>query len=71
MKTLEEIKNCGKEMLTPTDVAGYLGCDPYSINLAAKQMPNALGFPFSLIGTRVRIPREGFVRWASGIQPQK
>lgn len=67
MRTLDEIENCGKEMLVPADVCGYLGCQAHSINLAARQMPQSLGFPFALIGSRVRIPREGFVRWAKGL----
>lgn len=61
--TLEEIRASGKEFLVPTDVAEILGCAPYSINLQAKQDPSRLGFPAALIGTRVRIPRKGFLKW--------
>lgn len=67
MRTLQEIENCGKSMLTPSDVAGYLGCHPHSINQTARQMPGLLGFPVNVMGSRVRIPREGFVRWARGL----
>ena len=70
MRTLNEIENCGKDMLIPADVAGYLGCHPHSINVTARQAPELLGFPVTLIGRRVRIPREGFVRWAKGL-PKK
>ena len=63
MRTLQEIENCGKNMLVPTDVAEYLGCEPYSINRAAKDAPGLLGFPVIVMGSRVRIPREGFVRY--------
>lgn len=68
MRTLEEIEACGKTMLVPTDVAGYLGCEPYSINLQAKADPASLGFPVILMGNRVRIPREGFVRFCRGLE---
>ena len=66
MRTLQEIENCGKNMLVPTDVAEYLGCEPHSINRAAKDAPGLLGFPVIVMGSRVRIPREGFVRYMRG-----
>lgn len=64
--TLDEIRKSGKEFLTPKDVAGVLGCHPYSINVQAKEDIRKLGFPAALIGTRVRIPRIGFIRWMEG-----
>lgn len=67
MRTLQEIEACPKTMLVPEDVAGYLGCDRYSINVAARTAPELLGFPVSYMGTRVRIPKEGFLRWARGL----
>ena len=67
MRTLEEIEACPKAMLVPTDVAGYLGCEAYSINRAAKDAPGLLGFPITVMGSRVRIPKDGFVRWARGL----
>lgn len=71
MRTLEEIEACGKTMLVPTDVAEYLGCEPYSINRAAKDAPGLLGFPIIVMGSRVRIPREGFVRYCRGLDAAK
>ena len=68
MRTLEEIENCGKDMLVPTDVAPYLHCEPHSINRAAKDAPGLLGFPIIVMGSRVRIPREGFVRYCRGLE---
>lgn len=62
--TLQEIAASGKEMLTPADVAQVLGCHPYSINVAAKTAPALLGFPVTVIGSRVKIPRRPFLRWA-------
>lgn len=67
MRTLQEIKDCQKEMLTPDDVARVLGCCAYNINLQAKKDPKALGFPVVVIGTRVKIPRLGFIRFMEGI----
>lgn len=67
MKTLQDIEACPKEILVPSDVAGYLGCEPYSINKAAKDAPGLLGFPVTVMGSYVRIPKEGFLRWARGL----
>lgn len=68
--TLQEIKETAacKEMLTPKDVAGFLGCDPYSINLQAQRDPTKLGFPVVVIGTRVKIPAAAFVRFCEGLE---
>lgn len=62
-KELERIKALDKEMLTPQDVAPYFGCDPYSINLQAKDDPTKLGVPVIVMGTRVRFPKEGFINY--------
>lgn len=67
MRTLQEIKDCEKEMLTPEDVARVLGCKAYNINLQAKKDPKALGFPVIMVGTRVKIPRRGFIRFMEGL----
>ena len=61
--TLEEIRNSDKDFLTPEDVRGVLGCMPYTINVQAKEDPAKLGFPVCVMGTRVRIPRKGFLHW--------
>ena len=66
---LQEIAASGKEMLSPADVAGVLGCNPYAINVMAKTEPKRLGFPVCMIGNRVKIPRRAFLSWA-GYEPQ-
>ena len=67
-RTLEEIEALPKPMLVPTDVAGYLGCEPYSINRAARDAPGLLGFPVIVMGSRVRIPKEGFLKFCRGLE---
>ena len=72
--TLDEMRTSTKDFLTPSDVAPVIGCDPYSINVQAKTDIHALGFPAALIGTRVRIPREGFIHWVKygyGLPPEE
>ena len=63
---IEEIRTSAKDFLTPADVAPALGCDPQTLRVWARKKPEWLGFPVSLIGTRVRIPRAGFLRWYDG-----
>ena len=61
--TLQQMQESQEEMLAPADVAEVLGCTPYSINVQCKLDMGKLGFPVCMIGTRVRIPRRGFLRW--------
>ena len=63
MRTIQDIRECEKEFLVPEDVEGVLKCDRYSINLQAQSDPSKLGFPVCVMGSRVRIPRLGFIRW--------
>lgn len=65
--TLKEMKRSEKEWLTPTDVCGILGCAPYSINVQAKADISMLPFPCFMIGTRVKIPRVAFIKWAESM----
>lgn len=64
--TIQEIKASEKTMLTPADVAGALGVDPYTINLQAKEDREngvrSFPFPVMITGTRVRIPRKPFLK---------
>ena len=61
---LAGLAESGKEMLSPADVAPVLGCNPYAINVMAKEDPARLGFPVGVVGKRVKIPRRAFLRWA-------
>lgn len=66
--TLAEIEQSEKEFLIPKDVAPLIGCAPYTINLCARDAPEKLGFPVTLMGSRVRIPRIAFLRYIKGLQ---
>lgn len=61
--TIEDIEALPKEVLVPTDIAPLFGCASYSINCQAHIDITKLGFPASLMGSRVMIPKIGFVRW--------
>ena len=64
--TLEDIKAIDREYLIPSEVAPILGADPQDIRESAKQCPERLGFPVSVIKTRVKIPKAGFVKFMTG-----
>lgn len=66
--TLAEIKSLDKEFLTPKDVCGFLGCDPYNITLQARDDPAKLGFPVVVIGTRTKIPKNAFINFFEGVK---
>lgn len=65
--TLREIEEMDVDVLTPKQVAGVLKCDPYIINIQAQQEPEKLGFPVIVAKSRVKIPREGFIRFMKGL----
>ena len=62
MTTTEVLKSTA-DMLTPAEVASVIGCNPQSIRDQAQAAPGMLGFPVSVIGTRVMIPRVAFCLW--------
>ena len=62
--TLQQIRESDKAILIPADVAEVLGCHPHAIRIKARN--GTLEFPYTLIGSRVKIPREGFLNWMEG-----
>lgn len=64
--TLEEIEALDKDILVPADIAPYLGCMPYSINVATRDGRNPFPFPIIRMGNRVRIPKAPFLKAMRG-----
>lgn len=64
--TLAEIKEMTSETITPAVAARVLSCDPQWIRIVARQHPQRLGFPVVVLGSRVKIPRVGFIRFMEG-----
>lgn len=60
---VSEIKSSTKLFLTPADIAPVLGSDPHTVRCTAKQRPELLGFEFTFIGNRMKIPRIPFLRF--------
>lgn len=70
-KELDYIKSLDKEFITPKQAAAVLHCDPYLLNIRVKQNPHnpdCLGFPFEMLGNRLRILRLPFIRYVEGEQ---
>lgn len=63
---MEKIKSSTADFLTAADVAPVIGAHPQNIRTQAQADPDKLGFPVSVIGNRVRIPRLAFIKWVEG-----
>ncbi|MEL7610354.1 MAG: hypothetical protein AAGU74_12755 [Bacillota bacterium] len=59
--TLSDIEAMDREFLRAVDVAPVLGIDPQDIRGQAQNDASKLGFPVIVTGSRVRIPKEGFL----------
>lgn len=63
---LDRIEKLEKEMLVPKDVAKYLGCSAYTINIATEDGKNPFPFPIIRLGRRVKIPKIPFIKAMRG-----
>lgn len=66
MSELDRIAALDKDMLVPTDICKYLGCSSYTINIVTKDGKNPFPFPVIRLGTRVKIPKEPFLKAMRG-----
>ncbi len=64
--TIKDIELMDVITLTPAQVASVLNSDPQQIRATAKQRPELLGFPVIIVGNRVKIPREPFLKFMRG-----
>jgi hypothetical protein len=63
---ISDLENLDRDFLTAAQIAPILGTDPNLIRYQAHNAPQKLGFPVIVIGTRVKIPREGFINFCKG-----
>lgn len=61
--TLREIEESSKEVLTCSEVAPVLKCNPATLHMQAVEDPGRLGFPVIVMGSRVKIPRRPFLNY--------
>lgn len=59
--TLSDIEKIPREYLLPAEVSEVLNMQQNSLNVQAHENPDALGFPVIVTGSRVRVPKEGFL----------
>lgn len=60
---IKAMKVIDDEFITPAQAALAIGCNAQSIRISARLNPGGLGFPVSILGRRVRIPRVPFLQW--------
>ena len=65
-KSLDDIRGMPDEFIIPEVAAGIIGCSPQALRDQARTDKTALGFPVTVIGTRVYIPRQSFVKFVDG-----
>lgn len=64
--TVEELEALPVSVLSCAQIAPILKANAYTIHETAIQRPDLLGFPVSVMGRRVRIPKDGFIRFLRG-----
>jgi hypothetical protein len=64
--TLDEIKQCNREVLLASDIADLIHIDAQDIREVARTNPKSLGFPVIVSKRNVKIPRRAFVRFMEG-----
>ena len=64
--TLNELYYDSRDFLAVDDVADLLGWTPQHIRSQAHADKDKLGFPVIICGTRIKIPRLGFLAFCTG-----
>lgn len=70
MLTVNDLIVSQKAFFTPSDVSGVLGSNPQTIRVTARQRPDLIGFEFTFVGNRMKIPKIPFLRFL-GIENTK
>ena len=66
MKTLEELEALPVDVFTPAQIAPVLRLDQDTIRGQARSCPALLGFPVIVAKSRVKIPKQPFLRFMRG-----
>lgn len=66
---LEALKKRDDIFIYAKDVAPILGSDQQDIRGQARERPDLLGFPVSVIGKIVKIPRLPFIQFCESLPP--
>lgn len=66
MTLFDKLKSEDTLYIDAEDAAAILGWSAQAIRRQAQDNPSKLGFPVSVAGTRVRIPRRPFIEFWEG-----
>lgn len=66
---LSDLEKMDCDFLTPAQVAEVTGSGEHYIRIQAHEDPDALGYPVSVQGRKVKIPRLGFIFWVKYGRP--
>lgn len=58
-----DLTNSREVFVLVNDIADILRCDPQNIRNQARTNPDALGFPVTVVGSAIKIPRIPFLRF--------
>lgn len=70
-RALDRVRASEDPLITVVDASLILGCDPNTLRVQANEDPAKLGFPLTIIGTRVKIPRLPFLAHLGYAEPPK
>ena len=61
--TIAEIIDYPRDFLTVAQIAPVLGASPDTLRHTARSCPEKLGFPVTVTGNRVKVPKIPFLRF--------
>lgn len=64
MTSIDDIRHCGKEFITPKELSGVLHCKPYTLNVTARE--GNLKIPHTFVGRNLLFPVNGVISWYDG-----
>lgn len=64
--TFDELKKSTAPFVTAADIAQIIGVGQQMLRGQARENPKMLGFPVTVVGNTVRIPRISFINFVEG-----
>ena len=64
--TIKEIRPCSRNMLSVIDISEVIGSGAKDIANTVRTTPGLIRYPFTFVGSRMKIPRVGFLNWLEG-----
>lgn len=64
--TIQQIRSFTGDMLSVQDISEVIGSKARDIANTARTTPWLIRYPFTFVGSRMKIPRVGFLNWIEG-----